>query len=411
MTSTGQPSWGRRKLAPIASTSILALAFLLTACGGGSSASSSSSAGAGSAGLSEIASLGEKIFKDPSLSASGKMSCASCHDPSAAHAQTNSLAVQLGGAALDVPGFRATPSLRYLSFTPAFYFQADGTPTGGFNRDGRADTLTAQAARPFVAPHEMANDTAQAVIDKLSRASYAADFQRAFGDGIFRDPDAAFTSMRLALQRYQLEDKAEFAPFSSKYDAFLAGTASLSDQELRGLALFNSPSKGNCLACHPSAKGSDGSSPMFTDFTYDNLGVPRNAEIPANADAGYFDLGLCGPDRTDLAASRPDLCGAFKVPTLRNVATRQVFFHNGKFKSLRDALRFYVTRDTNPELWYPLVNGSPDKFNDLPAQYRGNVNVTEVPYNRKPGDQPALSDAEIEDVLAFLATLSDGYKR
>jgi len=398
---------GRKKL--ITSINVLLMTLLLGACGGGGGDDHSSATGP--TVLSATARLGEKIFKDPSLSASGKMSCATCHDPSAAHAQTNSLSVQLGGANLDVPGFRASPSLRYLSFTPAFYFQGDGTPTGGFNRDGRAANLTDQASRPFLAAHEMANGTAQAVIDKLSRADYVADFKRVFGDAILSDPDTAFTSMRLALQRYQLEDKADFAPFSSKYDAFLGGTATLSDSELRGLALFNNPAKGNCIACHPSARGSDGSPPMFTDFTYDNLGVPRNAEIPANADASYYDLGLCGPDRTDLVGSHADLCGAFKVPTLRNVATRQVFFHNGKFKTLRDALRFYVTRDTSPELWYPLVNGVPDKFNDLPPKFRGNVNVTEVPYNRKPGDQPALSDAEIEDVLAFLATLNDGYTR
>ncbi|TNY05050.1 cytochrome-c peroxidase, partial [Escherichia coli] len=80
-----------------------------------------------------------------------------------------------------------------------------------------------------------------------------------------------------------LEDSAEFAPFSSKYDAFLAGQARLNDAELRGLALFNNPAKGNCASCHPSARGSDGSAPLFTDFTFDNLGVPRNTEIPATA--------------------------------------------------------------------------------------------------------------------------------
>ncbi|MEE9477271.1 MAG: cytochrome-c peroxidase, partial [Roseateles sp.] len=216
-------------------------------------------------------------------------------------------------------------------------------------------------------------------------------------------------SVRHALQRYQLEDSAEFAPFSSKYDAFLAGQARLNDAELRGLALFNNPAKGNCASCHPSARGSDGSAPLFTDFTFDNLGVPRNTEIPATADPAYFDLGLCQVDRPELA-SRTELCGAFKVPTLRNVATRKAFFHNGRFKTLREALRFYVTRDTQPELWYPVVNGVVDKFNDLPPAYRANVNTTEVPYNRKPGDAPALSDAEIDDVIAFLGTLNDGYK-
>ena len=149
-----------------------------------------------------------------------------------------------------------------------------------------------------------------------------------------------------ALQQYQQEDP-EFHPFDSKYDQFLAGKTQLTDAELRGLALFNDPGKGNCAACHPSAPGADGAPPLFTDFSFDNLGVPRNPAIPATADPAYFDMGLCCPDRTrsilDPSVRR------VQVPTLRNVATRKVFFHNGYFKSLRDALGFYVRRDTNPE--------------------------------------------------------------
>ena len=161
--------------------------------------------------------------------------------------------------------------------------------------------------------------------------------------------------------------------------------------------------------CHPSSRGLNGEAPLFTDFTYDNLGVPRNIDIPANADPAYFDLGLCGPFRTDLA-SRGDLCGAFKVPTLRNVAVTAPYFHNGRFRMLTDALGFYVRRDTNPEEWYPLAaDGTPHKFNDLPPQYRGNVNQQEVPYNRHPGDAPALSPDEIQLVIEFLDTLTDGY--
>jgi cytochrome c peroxidase len=359
--------------------------------------------------LSQVAQLGQKIFSDASLSASGRQSCATCHDPASAHAAPNDLSVQLGGADMSTPGFRAAPSLRYLNATPAFFFAADGTPTGGFNHDGRAQTLAVQAQRPFLAPHEMANASKADVIGKLKRAPYAEEFRTVFGASIFDDADAAFDRVSFALQQFEKEDPA-FHPFDAKYDAFLAGKAQLSDAELRGLALFNNPAKGNCAACHPSAKGADGSSPLFTDFTYDNLGVPRNAAIPATADAAYFDFGLCGPDRTDLTARR-DLCGAFKVPSLRNVATRHTFFHNGAFHTLRDALRFYVRRDTNPEEWYPLApDGTVDKFNDLPPELRGNVNTSEAPYNRKPGMAPALSEAEIDDLIAFLNTLNDGYQ-
>jgi cytochrome c peroxidase len=370
---------------------------LLAGCGGGGSEDSGASTSDGTAALSDVAALGKRIFFDASLSASGRMSCATCHDPAFAHAQPNASPVQPGGAQLDMPGFRAVPSLRYLRTTPAFFFDAEGTPAGGFNRDGRANTLADQARRPFLAPHEMANGTADAVAQKLAVAAYAEEFRRVFGANVFAEAETAF-------------DRARFAPFDSKYDLFLAGRVRLSGAELRGLALFNDPQKGNCAACHPSGRGADGSPPLFTDFTYDNLGVPRNAQIPATRDPAYYDLGLCGPDRTDLA-TRAELCGAFKVPTLRNVATRKVFFHNGRFDSLITALQFYVQRDTDPAKWYPqLADGSIDRFDDLPAAYKGNVNQTEVPYNRKLGDAPALTDAEIADLAAFLGTLTDGYR-
>lgn len=389
---------------------VLATACLLAACGGGGSDNNSTGMMPISDGrLSQVAGLGKKIFSDQSLSASGRQSCATCHNPDNAHAQVNDLAVQLGGTNLDVPGFRAVPSLRYLNLTPAFFFASDGTPTGGFDRDGRVNTLADQSERPFLAPHEMANASKADVVAKLRQASYAEEFRQVFGTAILDNNDDAFNRIQLALQQYQKED-ADFHPYDSKYDQFLSGKVKLNDAEVRGLALFNNPTKGNCAACHLSAKGADGSSPLFTDFTFDNLGVPRNPGIAATADAGYVDLGLCGPDRTDLS-NRSELCGQFKVPTLRNVATRKVFFHNGYFKTLREAVSFYVKRDTNPELWYPVDgNGVVQKFNDLPEQYRKNVNVTEVPYNRQPNMPPALSDSEVDDLVQFLGTLTDGYK-
>ena len=353
------------------------------------------------------ASVGQKIFFDPSLSASGRMSCASCHDPAHAHAQSNAQAVQFGGPDLEMPGTRSVPSLRYLN-NFGFSFDSEGTPNGGFDRDGRAQSLLDQAERPLLAPNEMANGDAATFVAKLALAAYVDDFKKVFGDDVFADVEGAFFRARFALEAYEQSETA-LHPFDSKYDAFLAGKLMLSDAEFRGLALFNRPDKGNCQACHPSARGADGSPPVFTDYTYDNLGLPRNAEIPANSDPTYFDLGLCGPFRTDLQARR-DLCGAFKVPTLRNAATRQVFFHNGVFKTLRDALRFYVRRDTNPEEFYPLdANGVVQKFDDLPMELHRNVNTEEVPYERRPGQAPRLDEDEIEDVIAFLGTLTDGY--
>jgi cytochrome c peroxidase len=222
-------------------------------------------------------SLGAKIFSDPGLSASRDLACATCHDPAHAHAQGNDLPFQFGGANRDVPGSRAVPSLRYASFTPPFHFDDEGTPIGGFNRDGRAGDLMAQAARPLFAPHEMANESVAALISRLARAAYADEFRQVFGAAIFEDEDATLRATLFALAQYEKLDP-DFRPFDSKYDAFLRGRVRLDPAELRGLALFNRTDKGNCAACHPSTRGRNGELPLFTDFSYDNLGVSRNPE-------------------------------------------------------------------------------------------------------------------------------------
>ena len=151
-----------------------------------------------------------------------------------------------------------------------------------------------------------------------------------------------------------------------------------------------------------------GGFPQFTDDGLINIGVPRNAKLPANADPTYFDMGLCGPYRKDLADHKA-YCGMFKTPSLRNVAERKVFFHNGSFTSLAQVLRFYAQRDTSPQKWYPKnPDGSIHKFDDLPPGLAANVN-REPPFDRQRGGKPSLSEAEITDVIAFLKTLSDGY--
>ena len=136
--------------------------------------------------------------------------------------------------------------------------------------------------------------------------------------------------------------------------------------------------------------------------------MPRNRALAANRDPRFFDLGACGPWRTDLSG-RDAFCGLFRTPTLRNVATRRTFFHNGIYRSLDEVLHFYVERDTNPERFYPVVAARVRKFDDLPKRYWDNIN-TEPPFDRRRGDRPALDDSEIRDVIAFLHTLTDGYE-
>jgi cytochrome c peroxidase len=313
---------------------------------------------------------------------------------------------------------RAVPSLRYvLNRTPLWSkpyvnnpaerrLEGDQPPAGGFGWDGRFKTLHEQGAFPLLASNEMANAGPEDVAAKLARAAYAEEFRHLFGAHIFDDPAKAYAKVLLALERFQLEDPS-FHPYNSKFDDYLDGKAQLNEQEQRGMALFDDPKRGNCSTCHLDRKGVDGSHPLFTDYQFEALGVPRNPEILANGAHDYYDMGLCGPLRKDQSGQR-NFCGLFKTPTLRNVATRGVFFHNGRFHTLKEALRFYVRRDTDPQLWYPASSpGAVIKFDDLPPALRANVDVTDEPLTRKEGGAPAWTDAEIDDVIAFLETLSD----
>lgn len=364
-----------------------------------------------------LESLGRQLFFDRSLSASGAMSCATCHSPAHAYGPPNGLAVQLGGVDGKQPGTRATPSLRYLQTVPAFsehFHDDDGNdsedagPTGGFTWDGRADSTHSQASLPLLAPNEMANGTPAAVVKKLQASPAADRFRQLFGKDIFSHPDAAFAKAVLALEVFQ-QNPREFAPYDSKYDAYLRGQTKLSAQEMRGLKAFNDPAKGNCASCHLSARSENGAFPLFSDFGHIAVGAPRNPAIAANRNSHYYDLGLCGPYRTDLK-THAEYCGLFRTPSLRNVATRKTFFHNGSFNDLRQVLRFYAERDTHPEKWYPKgKDGKVAKFDDLPARYHGNVNM-EPPFGGKPGAKAAFDEKDIDDMLAFLKTLNDGYK-
>jgi cytochrome c peroxidase len=279
-------------------------------------------------------------------------------------------------------------------------------PVGGYGWDGRFDSLREQVAFPLLASNEMANADAAAVAAKLRAAPYAEEFRQVFGARVFDDPQAAFEQARVALERFLLEDP-DLHPYTSRFDQYLDGRVELTAQEQRGLALFDDPERGNCAACHLDERGADGSHPLFTDYEMGSLGVPRNPQLRANADPRYFDMGLCGPLRQDQVAKR-EYCGLFKTPTLRNVATRKVFFHNGHFHTLRDALRFYVRRDTEPLTWYPASStGTAEKFDDLPPALRENVDRHTEPLTRAAGEPPVWRDAEIEDVIAFLRTLTD----
>jgi cytochrome c peroxidase len=347
------------------------------------------------------------------------MSCATCHDPANHFAPVNALPVQAGGPKHDKFGTRATPGLTYVASTPFFtehYYESedegdesvDQGPAGGRTWDGRVNRARDQAAIPLLAANEMANESEAAVVAHAATAPYASEMRRLYGDTIFKETHRALAAIGESLEAYQ-QSPQEFSPFTSKYDAFLRGQTKLTPQEARGLEAFNDPARGNCVRCHKSQLTPVGELPMFTDSGFVAVGVPRNNEIPANADPKFFDLGACGPERKDLA-NRPEFCGLFKAPTLRNVASRKSFYHNGVFHSLEDAVAFYATRDTNPEKWYPVgADGKVHKFDDMPLEYQPNVDF-EPPFDRHPGEAPAMSPQDIADIVAFLRTLTDGFE-
>lgn len=354
-----------------------------------------------------LSQLGRLIFFDKNLSASGKLSCGTCHDPRYAYGPPPGKAIALGGKDMRQPGTRAVPSLRYLHEAPAFreqfkFLDGDVGPVGGFTWDGRADSLAAQARIPLFAANEMANRSEADLARRLKGAAYAPLFRAAFDEHVFDEPSRTVAAALRALQVFQHEPR-EFFPYSSRYDAFLRGEVDLNDQEARGAELFKDPDKGNCASCHLGTS-LDGRPPPFTDFDFVNVGVPRNPRIAANRDPSHFDLGLC--DREDLRERR-DLCGYFRSPTVRNVALRDAFFHNGVFSSLHEVIDFYNERDLHPEKFYPRnPDGTVHLFDDVPRGVPDNIDH-DPPLNRKPGSRPALSEDDIDDLIAFLKTLTD----
>jgi len=346
---------------------VLVASLTLSACGGSSETPAAPTVQA----MSDAAVAGEALFNDKSLSASGQQSCGTCHVKSRAFtadpAVDKGLPVPLGGVDMDEPGFRNAPSLMYAAFTPAFSI-VDGGASGGFFRDGRASSLATQAIVPFVTPFEMANQDAAEVVSRLKNSPDTLRlYMKAFPTDSFNDPDQTLLHMGAAIGAYETEDVEEFEPFTSKFDAYVDGKVKLTDREMNGLALFNNPGKGNCTSCHPSVHQEFSSRALFTDFSYDNIGIPRNWSIPANsadalnpitsvplkymptpvnvpsdAEYKYYDMGICGPFVSDPqdGGARPDLahlipsCGQFKVPTLRNIALTAPYFHNGVFTEI-----------------------------------------------------------------------------
>jgi cytochrome c peroxidase len=363
--------------------------------------------------LTPLEELGKLLFFDADLSTPPGQSCAACHAPEVGFtgpvSSINEGPVVYPGAIHARFGNRKPPSSAYGGESPVFYYDsAEDLFIGGMFWDGRAtgwtlgDPLAEQAQGPFLNPLEQNNPSARSVCLKVALSAYADLFEEVWGPGsLDYKHDVAGTYERIARSIAAYERSDEVNPFSSKFDYYLRGEAELTEEEEWGLELFEGEAM--CSACHPSEPGPGGEPPLFTDFTYDNLGVPRNPENPfynmppewtPDGDE-WTDPGLGGflAGTSDFASYAAVNWGKHKVPTLRNVDKRpdsgfvKAFTHNGYFKTLEELVHFYNTRDV--EEW-------PDP--EVPE----NVNHEEL------GDL-GLTEAEELAVVAFTRTLSDGY--
>jgi cytochrome c peroxidase len=413
-------------------------------------------------GLTPQEQLGKAIFFDDNLSINNNQACAVCHGPAAGWTGPDS-ALNAGGATYEgsIPGRfgnRKPPSSAYATPSPILHIEMDEAAAlfvGGNFWDGRAtgerlgSPAADQAQGPFLNPLEQALPDSACVVYRVCTASYPVSLESVYPGACPAFPsdandlcaagnaiplsgaeraksNAAYDNIAYAIAAY--EGSPESNAYTSKFDAYLVGQATLTLQERLGLNLFNG--KGKCAACHVlgQANGKKDGRPLFTDFTFDNLGVPRNPANPFYLQAGlnpagydWVDMGLGGflASRADYAAYAPDNYGKHKVPTVRNVDLRpspgfvKAFAHNGYFKSLKQIVHFYNTRDTKPvctddpstevdESLFMPVEQAMAKGCWPEAEVTINVNTSEL-------GNLHLTDAQEDAIVEFMKTLSDGY--
>jgi cytochrome c peroxidase len=341
--------------------------------------------------------LGMHIYFDKDLSVPEGQSCASCHDPKFGFSEPDTDRAVSQGAITERFGNRNSPTAAYAAFSPEPHWDK-GTYTGGQFWDGRAANLAEQAKGPFLNPLEMNNPSKLSVINKIQQSEYENLFKKVYGDDAFEDVNIAYEYTADAIAAFEMTDKVN--RFNSKYDRYLAEEVELTKEEKLGLNLFNNPKKGNCATCHPSTAGPYSDKPLFTDFTYDNLGVPSNLGMYGDSLflKYYYPFYYppiapqFNPDGLDFVdyglgaiLNMESEMGKMKVPTLRNVEKTPPYMHNGVFDNLYDVVHFYNTRDVE----------------DWPApEVSANVNTEEL------GDLK-LTPKEEMAIVAFMKTLTD----
>jgi len=361
--------------------------------------------------LTDKQKVGRSLFIDTTLSEPAGQACAACHGRNVGwtgpHASVNRAGAVYPGAFVGRFGNRKPPAAAYAGRSPRLHYDvAAASWVGGMFWDGRktgyvlGDPLTEQAQGPFLNPLEQNNADAAAVVAKVEASSYAPLFKAVWGAYIFADTDAAYYAIAQSIATFERSPRV--SSFSSKYDAYRARRAAFTGEERRGMKLFKG--KANCSGCHVP--------PLFTDFSYDNPGIPKNPDNPFynalpefNPDgAAWVDKGLGGYLETtgyyDASVYTPEL-GKFKVPTLRNVDRRpnpsfvKAYGHNGYFKSLKEIVHFYNTRDVPGAGW----KGVPWPA----AEYAATMNTSEI-------GNLGLTATQEKAIVAFLKTLSDGYR-
>jgi cytochrome c peroxidase len=371
------------------------------------------------------------LFTDPNLSLNRNQSCSTCHSLAPATDPITQLPFGSPGFVDPLNVFNGTPvsagsitgdfgtlnapSVGYAAFTPDFFWDPVAyVYTGGLFWDGRATNLEAQAAIPLLNPVEIGMPSEWAVVTRLQEnTNYVALFQQIYGLDLDAIPPgenapatdtppgavpAVYAAATQAIAEF--ERSPVFNQFTSKYDFWLAGMTTLSSNEMSGYNLFNG--RANCIDCHSSFVGVNSSGnptpPLFTDFTYDNIGLPRNWNIPGDPAP---DPGLGG--RPDIAAADPggSELGQHKVMTLRNIVITAPYGHNGVLSNLQQVVHFYNTRDTlgpldsNTNAGFGITGWpAPEISSNLDNAEMGNLRLT--------------ADEEAQ-IVAFLETLTDNY--
>lgn len=331
-------------------------------------------------GLSDTAKIGKLIFFDKNMSEPVGISCATCHSPM--HGFSDPDHEQFSSGVYGHKGNRNANAISYMVFAPnrsPQLVRGITEMTGGFFWDGKAEFLNQQALFPLINPDEMNNPNFASIANKIQNASYYSKLKDLFGSSNLVDSQTIVFAAITALQSF--EQSFQVNPFTSKYDFYLRGKTQLSAQELRGLNLFNDTTKAKCSLCHRSEITTYASNHniLFTDFSYENLGLPKapsQVGLPIDSGLGKFEW------------DDPLEVGRFKTPTLRNIEKTAPYMHNGIFTTLEDVLDFYNTRDVNAS---------------FVPEYTATMNHEDL------GDLK-LTDQEKQDIIAFLKTLSDGFK-